>query len=158
MLVLVGLSVAYHDSFATLQWTTYDEPLSIYCSEGYGINNINSRYNGWYKDRKWSIGCKQYVPPGTAVDCHTEKNINDYDKMIDFQCNSNEYISKLESVHDNHFEDRKWSVTCCSASTFATAYCRLTYMVNDYEENMDFTSDSDEVIIGFNSFHDNGHE
>lgn len=147
------------DLYASHQWTKYDERITLKCStKQEGINSISSIYNSWYADRKWQFGCKQYVSSDTTVTCTESGYVNGYDDLIDYMCGDNKYINQLYSVHSNYEEDRRWKITCCSAEKFATAYHRLTSRVNDYDQNMDFVVNSDEVMMGLHSIHRNEYE
>ena len=154
-----GGKVNSSDLYASHQWTEYDKTITLQCSTlQEGINSIISNHNSWYEDRKWKFGCKQYVSSDTTVTCTESGYINRYDDLIDYMCGDNKYINKLYSVHSNHEDDRRWKVTCCSAENFATAYHRLTPRVNAYDGYMDFTVNSDEVMMGLHSINDNYYE
>ena len=53
--------------------------------------------------------------------------INDFDQPMAYNCPLNQYVSGMESIHSNHYEDRRWKLYCCS---LASKYCHIS--VNEH--------------------------
>jgi len=62
------------------------------------------------------------------------------------------------SYHDNHREDRRWQVKYGSASGVSCSPGGLSNWQNDFDQPLSFTCPSQQVLNGFNSYHDNHRE
>ncbi|XP_022235829.1 hemagglutinin/amebocyte aggregation factor-like, partial [Limulus polyphemus] len=82
--------------------------------------------------------------------------INDWDGVLDFQCQQKYSIKTISSIHDNYHEDRRWHFDC--EKTFQDPSCYFTNYVNDWDGLIHFTCSNGEAIAGFNSYHDNHRE
>ncbi|XP_069113827.1 hemagglutinin/amebocyte aggregation factor-like isoform X2 [Argopecten irradians] len=83
--------------------------------------------------------------------------VDSYDHEMDFSCAVNTTLRHLHSHHDNHHEDRIWSMGCYPA--VAPVYgCQWTSWVNGYDQAFDFECPDEGFINGVRSRHDNNHE
>ena len=47
--------------------------------------------------------CTDYI--GAPI-CYWSDWVNDYDEAFDYQCDTNHFLSGVNSIHDSHHEDR----------------------------------------------------
>ncbi len=102
---------------ATSYSNNYDGVLSFQCPKGHAVYYVHSVHNNYYEDRKWTFKCRKAVRIGYPVTCESgmeDKNW-DWDKKLHFPCPWNSYIGGIYSYHNNYYNDRKWTYTCCSA-------------------------------------------
>jgi len=81
---------------------------------------------------------------------------NDWDDDHYKQCNAGESVSRIQSVHDNGKEDRRWRVDC--QNTGATDDCVWTADLNGWDEDIFYLCQDNRVITGWASRHNNGKE
>ncbi|XP_035826016.1 hemagglutinin/amebocyte aggregation factor [Aplysia californica] len=88
--------------------------------------------------------------------------MTDYDQQFTYECPEQHYLQTIESVHDNHKEDRVFNFGCAPMSTFFSGNeldsCEWTGYVNDFDALMEFQCHNDYIIAGISSYHDNGKE
>ena len=65
---------------------------------------------------------------------------------------------KVESIHNNHNEDRSWNWECRQVITSGYPKCHNTGYVNDFDQPMAFTCGPNEYVAGTDSYHSNHHE
>ncbi|XP_071963407.1 hemagglutinin/amebocyte aggregation factor-like [Antedon mediterranea] len=82
---------------------------------------------------------------------------NDFDTGVNFECPSGQAIYKIKSYHDNSREDRVFEFFC---KNFPTSFskCTWTNYVNEWDKPFSATCPYNGVIVGANSYHDNGRE
>merc|ERR1712198_73180 len=73
-------------------------------------------------------------------------------------CGSGFIISRLTSIHDNHREDRRWSITRITPKFSLSAPKPFTDYVNEYDKELNFNCGTDEALVGIHSVHDNHRE
>ena len=152
-------NMAWSNRFAMMQYhNEFDGPLSVSCETGQGMHKVSSVHSNSAEDRAWSWYCKKIINTGSPRCSQTVDYVNNFDLPMNFMCPRDEYAAGVESYHDNRYEDRRWKFTCCSVPNHITASCRQTGYVNEFDKSMDFTAQSDEVITGVFSYHDNGRE
>jgi len=84
--------------------------------------------------------------------------LNDFDQTFQFSAGTNRMITGFFSYHDNHREDRRWIVKYGSASGVGCSAQGWSNWQNDFDQSMTFTCPSQQVLNGFNSYHDNHRE
>jgi len=87
---------------------------------------------------------------------------NDYDEDFEFKCPTNKKgffgsISRIESEHDNHHEDRRWHYECRHDMKKVDS-CYWTGHINNYDKELDFNCPENHYIAGFKSKNDNHRE
>lgn len=82
---------------------------------------------------------------------------NDWDKPHSHQCPNNEHVTRIESIHTNPTEDRRWKVTC-GGNVVDDGTCSWTADINKMDETIYFMCGDDRVIAGMGSYHDNRFE
>merc|ERR1712098_808553 len=61
--------------------------------------------------------------------------VNNWDETFVFECSSGAgVVAGLESEHDNHTEDRRWSFKCVVDSGTCYHDCHFTPFLNDYDD------------------------
>ena len=83
--------------------------------------------------------------------------VNNWDQPIRFQCNNGGHIARIDSIHDNGKEDRRWDYRC-NYNLDISNDCSWSGHVNSLDDPMLFECSGDGVISGFRSDHDNGKE
>ncbi|XP_033755806.1 uncharacterized protein LOC117338556 [Pecten maximus] len=143
----------------------------------YTTTKTNQLFHGWisihnngHEDRIFDFEVCDYVQDGTTgilvcflvavlsvTSAFLVSTVNDYDQPMDFSCEGNSTLRHISSHHNNHHEDRVWSMGCYTG--IAPVYdCQWTGYVNDFDDPFDFECPGDEFINGVKSYHDNGHE
>ena len=146
------------ETFAEQQiQNNFDERLIKHCHGGSGMYKVQSIHDNHREDRVWNWECHHILKHGWPI-CRQTGYVNNFDEPMFFKCNRNEYISGVESYHDNHYEDRRWKFICCGASGHITKSCRHTGYVNNFDEKINFQAGYKEVITGVYSYHDNHRE
>ncbi|KAL2094704.1 hypothetical protein ACEWY4_009423 [Coilia grayii] len=82
---------------------------------------------------------------------------NNFDQPVDFTCPNSQSISAIMSEFNSHFKDRVWEFWCQDTFTKAPT-CHKTNYVNNFDEVVDFTCPTNNVISGVYSYHDNYYE
>nr|KAG5691609.1 hypothetical protein BaRGS_023737 [Batillaria attramentaria] len=149
----------------------YDQPEHFQCPEGQFLSHINSMHNNHNEDRvlgqqvwtgKKILGCVQV---NRVVDAW----VNEYDQPENFQCPEGQFLSHINSIHDNHHEDRMWdfgctkvpvdaSVTNCQWTSGVTHLCSFTGYENDWDGLLEYYVPNGKILTGMSSYHDNGKE
>ncbi|XP_041362883.1 hemagglutinin/amebocyte aggregation factor-like [Gigantopelta aegis] len=83
--------------------------------------------------------------------------VNDWDQPADFECLSKEAISRIESIHSNAKEDRRWKFECQDVKVVNND-CYTTEYINAYHELIAFECDYQKAIVGIDSIHHNGNK
>ncbi|XP_055892566.1 hemagglutinin/amebocyte aggregation factor-like [Biomphalaria glabrata] len=159
MLRIFCLCLVLWSSAQCQQWMTqYDQHFQFFCPPGQTIKALDSIHDNHHEDRVWNFTC--IVPPhgATLSKCEWSGYINDFDQPVDYNCPNDGIICGIESVHDNHHEDRKWSYYCCFPEGFVTHACEDTPYENTYDHVLNYRVPDDFVLRGVQSVHDNRHE
>merc|ERR1719240_1350048 len=93
-----------------------------------------------------------------AVRSHTWHGfINNWDHHMNWAVSGHHYVSGLRSWHHNGYEDRKFQplVTAIGATQ---RHRHLTGWVNNMDGRFDYTCPTNQAIVGFYSYHNNGNE
>ncbi|TRY67197.1 hypothetical protein TCAL_13161 [Tigriopus californicus] len=81
---------------------------------------------------------------------------NDYDGFLKKECPPNDSIYEVQSIHDNHHEDRVWDWRC-QPSGYEFESCSWSGDVNQYDGPLNFEC-SNGVITGVESTNSNHDE
>merc|ERR1712033_5 len=96
------------------------------------------------------------IPPLVAVAFGWQ---NSWDGRHYMYCRNGQHIRKLQSIHDNHREDRLWQADCGDvAGVKADQNCAWAGNVNGWDEMLTYNCPSGKVITGMDSVHNNGRE
>ena len=137
---------------------SFDNQLYVSCNGLEGMYKVSSVHSNHHEDRTWNWECRNVVGHGYSTGCHQTDYVNDWDMPMFFMCPANTYITVVDSYHDNGREDRRWKFRCCGVQGHVTTSCRHTGYLNDWDGPLNFQADSDELITGVYSYHDNGKE
>ncbi|CAH1257321.1 Hypp1818 [Branchiostoma lanceolatum] len=90
--------------------TTWDGTFTFLCPDFQVIRRIRSAYCDAAKDRVWRFDCESI--PGVSVfhELFWSGWINDYDRVMNYQCPFNAIITGFKSEHNNGREDRRWNM------------------------------------------------
>ncbi|KAJ8308261.1 hypothetical protein KUTeg_013135 [Tegillarca granosa] len=81
--------------------------------------------------------------------------LNRFDPILSFNCQSNEVISGMFSIHSNRHEDRRFKVKCCKVTGRTLKYCYQTPFVNNYDGYLDYFVWPNHYLHGLASQHNN---
>ena len=127
----------------------YDGVLNKTCPSGNGFFRVQSIHNNYYEDRRWSWECRPFgETPIEKPNCLTSEYVNSYDGPMNFQCEENEYLAGVYSVHKNYYEDRIWKFTCCASPSIQLSDCALSDYVNQFDKELYYESRPNQVMRG----------
>lgn len=97
---------------------------------------------------------------------YTTPYLNWWDESFSSNCPSNMFVSGIDSVHHNYYEDRRFKLTCSkykSTSTGKQVTRKLDLdftsgYVNWFDQPLSFTCPSGDFMVGMASYHDNYYE
>ncbi|XP_046340157.1 hemagglutinin/amebocyte aggregation factor-like [Haliotis rufescens] len=137
----------------------FDQAFNFTCPPETSLSHVVSSHDNHFEDRVWDFSCR--APPYTSTNmsnCEWTDYENDFDQPLTFQCASDGIIAGISSIHDNHYEDRRFKFYCCEISGFITGSCYFTAYVNKFDEHMDYVVPSGKVMRGIDSYHENKEE
>ncbi|CAG5115562.1 unnamed protein product [Candidula unifasciata] len=141
---------------ASGQWVNnFDQVATFECTHGRALYLIRSIHDNYFEDRIWQFKCRTAY---TTTSCFWTEFLNLWDQTLDYNCPGDNYINGIYSVHDNYYEDRRFSVKCCAAGHRPLKWCYLTDYINDWDGEMYFEAPGGYVIRGLQSHHDNSRE
>jgi len=149
------------------RWTSYmnsfDGNLDFTCGTNQALSGISSYHKNKNEDRRWKFQCCKVKP----YDLHSEYTtsyINSWDGRLDFKCGLNQVLVGVKSHHNNGREDRLWQARCATLSThvfvngIVGGSSRTDYL-NRFDKRLKHSlPNSNEVITGLDSYHDNDKE
>ncbi|KAL5006789.1 hypothetical protein ScPMuIL_015595 [Solemya velum] len=92
----------------------------------------------------------------TSVLTGKDVRLNDYGGVLNFKCPSSRYVSRIESVHSNSEEDRKWNFECRSfPKGFRPERCSWSGYVDEFNETLDFVCRDNGYLAGARNYHGN---
>ncbi|CAG5128367.1 unnamed protein product [Candidula unifasciata] len=153
-LVLTLLCVACNG-----QWMTeYDQHFKIECPDQQIIKSLESQHDNKYEDRVWNMICALATNEIRIGACEWSGYVNNYDELLEYQCADERIIAGIESIHENAYEDRKYSFKCCVPEGVVAHSCEITPYVNDYDKLFNYRVPDGFAIKGVDSVHDNHYE
>ena len=124
------------------------------CPLGEAINTFEAIYDHGAKDRQFNFGCTRVV---TKATCQWTDYLNAFDKPVNRRCDG--YIGGIESIHNNHFEDRRWKIQCCNpGEEIQKNRCQQTSYINKFKQTIKFALEPDQMFVGLESYHEDSHE
>ncbi|XP_060556930.1 hemagglutinin/amebocyte aggregation factor-like isoform X1 [Ruditapes philippinarum] len=88
--------------------------------------------------------------------------LNAYDQDLNFACpKETQSVSHVESIHDNHKEDRMFDISCSDVTNDVSgvrASCFVTGHQNQYDQLLAYECPGNHYISGMYSHHDNKYE
>ncbi|KAI8790942.1 hemagglutinin/amebocyte aggregation factor-like [Biomphalaria glabrata] len=103
-------------ALATCQWSgfenDFDQLLEFQCPNESIISGIESVNDNGHEDRKWSFLCCD--PEGYVTHaCLYTPYVNTYDNVLNYRVPNDFVLRGVDSVHDNHYEDRIFKFDIC---------------------------------------------
>ncbi len=135
----------------------YDEVHSIQCSTGEGLCRLYSEHSNSKEDRIFNYGCCRVTSAQNVHKCTWTDYITEYDEPISFMCPANQYMGGTTSRHSNSREDRQFKYQCCLGG-FTSQSCELTDYLNDWDQRINYHTESGYIIAGTTSYHSNDKE
>ena len=83
---------------------------------------------------------------------------NQFDQPLNAHCHGADGMYKVQSVHDNHREDRVWNWECRRVLYHGYPKCYDTGYVNNFDQPMFFRCKPNHYIGGVYSYHSNKRE
>jgi len=153
------------DSLSTSDWSPYendyDGPLEVTAKHN-GMNGafsgISSIHHSHFEDRLFRFQVS--VPPGNSkkLEGSIKKHKNDWDGTQEAECPKDYVFTYIRSEHWNEKEDRWFEFECEKFDGMETNHCHTTKLVNDWEEEFEFSCGSQHVLTGMWSSHHDGFE
>jgi len=137
----------------------YDGYLYFECPEGSAITHLRSIHDNHHEDRVWAFDCQTVKKETKITACAWTGYVNNLDEPFSYECAEGAgLITGMESVHDNHHEDRQWKYKCCYTAETCYHDCHQTDPINAMDKPMDYLVQDGYWISGLQSVHDNHHE
>ncbi|XP_057309876.1 millepora cytotoxin-1-like [Hydractinia symbiolongicarpus] len=104
------------------KWTRfvnrYDKSFRFRCPARNGIiTGFGGVHNNHKEDRRFRFKCARFINK-VPYNCRWTGFLNKFDKVLNFHVRRNRFIRGMRSVHNNHFEDRRFSLLVCSYRHF----------------------------------------
>ncbi|CAL1547709.1 unnamed protein product [Lymnaea stagnalis] len=94
-----------------------------------------------------------------AASSRSQSWMTAFDGHFQFACPAGQSLKHLDSVHDDHYEDRVWNFSCSVPPHGAyLTECEWSGYQNNFEEILEFQCPNESVITGIESVNDNGYE
>ena len=135
----------------------WDERMDWTAENNRMVTGLYSVHDSHKDDRKWKFyhGSAEGI---TTSGCQWSDTLNSYDKKFTFECKPDHAITGFLSWHNNHNEDRRWTIRCCRVHGASLLVKDWGGYRNNWEENLDYECNSDEVVTGLYSYHSNSYE
>jgi len=153
-------------------WTPWqndwDANLDFNCGSRQALSGIWSYHTNSREDRRWRFRCCDVSETVDVLSSRETDWLNNWDDVLNFRCGASEVLRGLESYHDNRKEDRLWKATCVALAdndveflyeeVVERSLTSWSGYVNDFDQILDFTTEMNQFIVGFQSFHNNDRE
>lgn len=135
----------------------FDKSHKFECPAGYSIHKITAWHSNKHEDRVYCYKCHSINPRGTSQ-CYWTGYVNNFDKVVKARCKSDHYIAGVKSYHSNKKEDRRFDFKCCKTIGRCIGHCLITPLVNQFDKDMKYQVETNHVIVGAYSYHNNHKE
>ena len=143
----------------------YDKPVNFTCPEGQALTGVTSRHSNSSEDRIFSYECssgKIFDEKLSFSSCSEHKNVNHFDRPVDFSCPDGKVLVGESSHHNSGAEDRRFSYTCCQPEhpfvDLELNQCSISPWVNNMDAYFHFKCPKDMALKGVKSHHQGGVE
>lgn len=92
----------------------FDGFLSHRCPNNAVISGMYSEHSNHHEDRVFKVKCCS-VTGYTLRNCLTTPYVNDWDAMFTYNVQTGHHLIGIQSIHHNHYEDRRFRFTVCQA-------------------------------------------
>ncbi|XP_076444205.1 hemagglutinin/amebocyte aggregation factor-like isoform X2 [Babylonia areolata] len=133
----------------------YDDPTNFNCPDGQFLSHINSEHSNHHEDRVWNFGCSPVPAEGAVTNCQTTNYVNEWDQTFTFQCPGEGFVTGMDSVHNNHYEDRRFKFHCCEFPGALAHRCYFTNWENEMDHTLDYLVPNGKILRGVASYHSN---
>ena len=128
-------------------------------NDGNPLCGMEAVHHNDHEDRKFQFRTCDIVESQYAVKSGNDHvtDYTNYDAEFRLECEANKVLIGVESYHHNHYEDRRWRVTCRQFQDSRTENCvgfPNTY-VNNWDARVSYTCPSGKVLTGIDSVHSN---
>jgi len=139
----------------------WDDQMDHTCSPGTILTGMYSVHHNGKEDRKWKARCGEIVQATTSecvgsVTYLSTSYVNSMDAKVDFTCPDGA-LTRMISKHSDGAEDRRWKFGCNSVCGTLSGQTTSGW-VNDWDDAMDYSCPSNQVVTGLYSVHNNGKE
>uniref|UniRef100_UPI00358FA083 hemagglutinin/amebocyte aggregation factor-like n=1 Tax=Myxine glutinosa TaxID=7769 RepID=UPI00358FA083 len=90
----------------------FDEAIVFKCPPNFVISGLHSYHDNYTEDRRWRFTCCSQKGV-TFNSCKWTEFLNEWDGPLKWTTPSNEFLVGVNSIHDNHKEDRRWKFQSC---------------------------------------------
>ncbi|XP_060565349.1 hemagglutinin/amebocyte aggregation factor-like isoform X2 [Ruditapes philippinarum] len=125
------------------------------------ISHVSSVRSNHREDRVFNMSCRNLPVnvTGLTPSCYWTRYLNDWDAQMIFHGPGNRYISGFHSYFNIYHGDRRWKVKSCNMNgIYFLAGCNHTPWTNGWNGKQNFIADSNRVMTGIISTHNNYRE
>lgn len=129
-----------------------------------GSNRVLSGMKSWHDNYKEDRIYQFYYTSKSGMSCSPDSWTayqNEWDGTLNFACPSGQAIAGVSSYHNNDKQDRRFRFKCCSITSggkFKIVQVDTTAFLNSWDAVVDAKCNSNSVLVGLYSYHDNGTE
>jgi hypothetical protein len=161
-----GESSMQKGSDIVLTGTWYNWSWRRGCGGNTALNYVYSNHDNVKEDRRFGFKCSQINNKYKLDECTWTTNwVNNWDSVLNFECNNNGLVRTVESYHDNGKQDRRWKFECCRLALSDFSDDEITdmdctepnYYENDWDGSLNI-SPTTYFLNGINSYHNNDKE
>jgi len=139
-----------------------DELQWCLCEPGEKVGSMHSTHDNGDEDRVWTLRCSKvnptykYVPTGSS---YSTTSPNNWDGTVHWDGQSDDsFLVGMWSKHRNDKEDRQFRFMVTRSDLWTrVGGCKWKF-INDYDEEFNLNTLSNEAIFGLHSWHSNRHE
>ncbi|XP_074648094.1 uncharacterized protein LOC141903733 [Tubulanus polymorphus] len=132
-----------------------DKLLDFTCPTGEYIYSIKSTHSNYYQDRRFEFKCKAGF---VSNDCTRSDFVNNMDKLMDYVCPNGGILAGVYAEHSNHYDDRRFKLTCCGLITKNGLRCGWSDFLNSFNGYLNYQVPAGKAIVGMYSTHSNSPE
>lgn len=111
---------------------------SFKCPTGRVLKKWQSLYRSCKGDRLYHFKCKN--SRFALRRCSTFSYVNAYCGRLAFKCPHNQVITKVASIFNFRYKDRRFSFTCCGGRRVLTSNCKYTGIQNGWHGRLKYTA------------------
>jgi len=141
-------------------WDSYQ---TCRCQNGMKISQFGSYHDNHKEDRRWDLKCEDIAPEATAA----ETNWNSYrtgenwwDSVLHWRWGiaNNAFMTGMTSYHDNHREDRRYTIYYSNSPNWVLKDCSGWKQLNGWDGAFTHNLRGNRVISELYSLHNNHRE
>ncbi|XP_029211493.2 dermatopontin-like isoform X1 [Acropora millepora] len=109
----------------------WQQNFNFRCPSGCGIRKWISKYRSCQGDRIYHFKCRN--SRFSLRRCSSFNYVNGYRRRLAFKCPRNQVITKVASIFNYRYKDRRFSFRCCGGHRVFTSNCRYTSKQNRWK-------------------------